>query len=114
MQGCRLGVLGRKAVAPLLCAMGDLAPHHLFSIEEKNFVKRILTTLGLAATFCTATVGTVLANKYPPHPPRTKCGFHGCEPSTAHIPIPAIRRVEQSLPTVIPLHAPTGRREVAQ
>ena len=40
-------------------------------------MKRILTTLALAATFCTATAGTALAKKYPPHPHDPHVAFTG-------------------------------------
>ena len=40
-------------------------------------MKRILTTLGLAATFCMATVGTALAKKYPPHGKDPQVAFTG-------------------------------------
>ena len=40
-------------------------------------MKRILTALGLAATFCMATVGTAVAKKYPPHPKEPHVAFTG-------------------------------------
>src|SRR5439155_1831495 len=56
---------------------GRLGSAPPLSIEEKNLVKRILTTLALAATFCTATAGTALAKKYPPHPHDPHVAFTG-------------------------------------